>query len=505
MPKTPRRPAPKAPRKETCRKSRSERPAKRKSSGAACLRKPCPEKTGELKVRHAHAAGIDIGSRFHYVAVGQSQEDVRSFESFTPGLRSMIEWLRERGVREVAMESTGIYWLPVFEILADEGFEVILVDAHQTRHVAGRKSDVSDAQWIQQLHTYGLLSAAFRPAEEFCRLRTLVRHRKSLVENGAMHSLHMQKALDEMNLHLHHVLSDITGVSGMAMIDAILSGERDAQRLAAMADRRVKKSRAEIEAALSGNYREQTLFVLRQALESYRHTQRQIAECDRYIEESLAQLSALAGSERVDTIPSEAPLEPCAATSPEVKKKHLVSKKAQKAAQTKCLAAQFAAIIGVDLSAVPGLGILAIFTLLSEIGTDMSKWRHAKAFASWLGLCPNHKISGGRVLSRRSRKVVNRAANILRVAAMVVGRTDTPLGSFFRRKKAQLGAPKATTATARKLACLIYEMIRTQTEYRHLDSSAYQKAYDEHRLKSLRKRAEELGYDLIEREEQQAA
>jgi hypothetical protein len=316
-----------------------------------------------------------------------------------------------------------------------------------------------------------------------------------------MHTLHMQKALNEMNLHLHHVLSDITGQSGLAILDAILSGERDGKRLAALADRRVKKSPAQFEAALSGNYREQTLFVLRQALESYRHCQRQIEECDRCIQAHVEHMSALARRAGVETEPSAADqAAPPTAADPKRKKERPASKNAQKNAQTQHLGAQLKAMVGVDLTAIPGMGILALFTLLSEIGTDMSKWRSAKAFTSWLGLCPNHKISGGRILSRHSRRVINRAANILRVIALVIGKTDTPLGCFFRRKRAQLGAPKAITATARKLACLVYQMIRTQTEYREIDSTAYQKAYDLQRLKSLRKRAEELGYDLIERQ-----
>lgn len=497
-----------SPKKKAAQKPRSKRASKRKSSNAAKGSKRRLEKPeAQWEIKHPHAAGIDVGSRTHFVAVGQEKADVRAFDSTTPGLRKMVQWLKERGVEDVAMESTSNYWMPVFEIIADEGLEVILVDAHQTRHVAGRKSDLSDAQWIQQLHTYGLLSAAFRPAEEICRLRTLVRHRKSLVEESSMAILHMHKALDEMNLHLHHHLSDLSGMSGLAILDAILAGERDPVRLAGMVDYRVKKSRSQIEAALTGNYREQCLFVLRQALETYRHLQGQLADCDRYIEEWLGELSAQAASKpaaEVEPAVAAAPIESASPSdSPgkksKSKKNKAPSKNAQKIAQNELLAARLKAILGVDLTAVPGLAILAIYTLLSEIGTDMSRWRNAKAFVSWLGLCPNHKISGGRVLSRGSRRVISRAATIFRVAATALGRTDTPLGCFFRRKRAQLGAPKAITATARKLACLVYQMIRTQTEYCAMDGSAYEQAYIAHRVKSLRRGAEELGYELIER------
>ena len=500
-------------KKKAPQKPRSERSSKRKSSNAAKGSKRRLEKPGQQwEIKHPHAAGIDIGSRTHFVAVGQEKADVRAFDSTTPGLRKMIQWLKERGVEHAAMESTGNYWMPVFEIIADEGLGVVLVDAHQTRHVAGRKSDQSDAQWIQQLHTYGLLSAAFRPAEEICRLRTLVRHRKSLVEESSMATLHMHKMLDEMNLHLHHTLSDLTGVSGLAILEAILRGERDPAQLAGLVDPRVKTSRAQIEAALTGNYREQSLFVLGQALESYRHKQGQLAECDRYIEEWLGHLSRQAASkrtEKADAASEVGAIDPAASSVPAAgkskpRKSKTASRNAQKIAQTELLAARLKAIIGVDLTAVPGLGILAIFTLLSEIGTEMSRWRNAKAFVSWLGLCPNHKISGGRVLSRGSRRVVSRAATILRVAATTIGKTDTPLGCFFRRKRAQLGAPKAITATARKLACLVYQMIQTQTEYRAMDGSAYEQAYTAHRLKSLKRRAEELGYELTERPAQAA-
>lgn len=279
------------------------------------------------------------------------------------------------------MESTGMYWLPLYEKLEEAGLRPILVDSRATRHVCGRKSDQSDCEWIQQLHSYGLLRAAFRPEDAICRLRTLKGHRKTLVELGAMCTQHMQKALDGMNLHLHHVLSDLSGTSGMAIIDEILKGERDPRKLASMADRRVKKSAAEIEAALTGNYRHEELFVLKQSLASLRHCQQQIEECDREI---LQQLTAFrekcppaANVQAADPTPAEA-----AAPVP------AKARSKKRSEQEQALAALLTRILGVDLTEIPGLGVLAVLTLLSEIGHDMSRWRNAKAFASWLGLCP---------------------------------------------------------------------------------------------------------------------
>ena len=466
-PATPRSaPAPKRP-------SKGRRRASAKKRGAALP-------AAEWQVVHSRAAGIDIGTREHWVSAGPGEGEAnrRPFGTNTPDLEAMAAWLQERGVTHVAMESTGLYWLPVYERLEEAGFAVILVDARQTKHTAGRKSDLLDCEWIAQLHTYGLLRAAFRPTDAVCRLRTLQRHRKTLVEASARSVLHMQKALDGMNLHVHHALSHLAGISGLAMIDAILRGQRDPQKLAALADRRVQKSPAQLAAALTGNYRAEELFVLGQARATHQHYEAQLARCEEQIE---AQLEAL-GAACPEPV-AAAPLAPA---------------RRRESPQNQKRAALLRRLFGVDLTRIPGLAVLAVLTLLSEIGTDMSRWRHAQAFASWLGLCPNHRISGGRVLSAGTRKVVNRAATVFRLAALAVSRTDTPLGCFYRRKAAQLGAPKAITATARKMACLVYEMIRTGREYHAIETSTYQKHYDEHRLQAFRKRARELGYDLVQ-------
>jgi len=495
---TPLTPSPASPRPASApkRPSRGRRGSKKPSRG--------PQPSADWEVKHPDAAGIDIGTREHWVAVGggRAKPSTRKFGTCTPDLEEMVAWLQACGIRDVAMESTGMYWLPVYERLEEAGFVVILADARQTKHIHGRKSDQLDCEWIGQLHTYGLLGAAFRPTDAVCRLRTIQRHRKTLVESAARCVQHLQKAFDGMNLHVHHALSDLTGVSGMAMIEAILRGERDPQKLAALADRRVKKSPAQLAAALTGNYRDEELFVLGQALASYRHYQQQIAACE---EKILVQLEALrAACPEKSAAAAAAPATDEAATTDEAAATEEATatakapRRRRRSEKEESLAAALQRIFGVDLTALPGLGVMAVLTLLSEIGADMSRWRHAKAFASWLGLCPNHRISGGRLLSVTSRKVVNRAATAFRLAAMVAGQTETPLGRFYRRKAAQFGAPKAITATARKMACLVYEMIRTGQAYRPMEASAYQKRYDEQRFKSFRKRAKELGYELVE-------
>ena len=463
---------------------------KRKARGSHRPQGEGRQRRSTLRITNPDAAGIDVGSQAHYVAVSEERAEVsvRSFGAYTAQLDELVQWLKDCAVKTVVMESTGVYWIPLFQKLEEAGLEVLLVDARQAKHVPGRKSDVQDCQWLQQLHTYGLLRAAFRPEDGICRLRTLQRHRKELVQCASMWIEHMQKALNEMNLHLHHVLSDISGYSGLAILDAILAGERDPRKLASLADYRVKKSRAQIEAALTGDYRAELLFVLRQSLENYRQIQQQITQCDLGIEKQLAQI--------VDCANRSQGCEPTPPSSKSAGGKP--GKTKPKDALELSLAGHLVRILGVDLTSIPGLNVLAILTLISEIGTNMAKWRNEKAFVSWLGLSPNNKISGQRVLSSRTRKVVNRAATTLRLAAMVVGHTNTPLGSFYRRKRAQLGAPKAITATARKLGCLIYRLIKNGQGYQELDLHTYELKYKDQILNSLRKRANSFGFDLVE-------
>jgi transposase len=463
---------------------------KRKARGNHCQQGKGNQRRSKLTITNPDAGGIDVGSQVHYVAVpeGRAQTSVRSFGAYTAQLDELVQWLKDCGITTVAMESTGVYWIALFQKLEEAGLEVLLVDARQAKHVPGRKSDVQDCQWLQQLHSYGLLRAAFRPEDAICRLRTLQRHRKDSVEYAAMWIQHMQKALNEMNLHLHHVLRDISGYSGLAILDAILAGERDPRKLASLAHYRVQKSKAQIEAALTGDYRPELLFVLSQSLQNYRQIQQQIAECDLRIEQQLAKIADCANPNQDCAL--EQQVQDSAGCKP--------PKRKSKDALESSLAAHLKRILGVDLTTIPGLDVLAILTLVSEIGVNMAKWRNAKAFVSWMGLSPNNKISGQRVLSSRTRKVVNRAATTLRLAAMVLGKTNTPLGSFYRRKRAQFGAPKAMTATARKLGCLIYHLIKKGQGYQELDLHTYELKYQDQILNSLRKRAKDFGFDLVE-------
>src|SRR6202795_4123864 len=463
---------------------------KRKARGSHRPQGEGNQRRSQLRITNPDAAGIDIGSQVHYVAVPEerAQRAVRSFGAYTAQLDEIAHWLKECAVKTVAMESTGIYWIALYQKLEEAGFEVLLVDARQAKHVPGRKSDVQDCQWLQQLHTYGLLRAAFRPEDSVCRLRTLQRHRKNLVEYTAMWIQHIQKALNEMNLHLHHVLSDISGYSGLAILDAILAGERDPRKLASLAHHRVQKSQAQIEAALTGDYRSELLFVLSQSLQNYRQIQQQIVQCDLSIEKQLAKMANCPNPSQ-DSEPRQQSAASAGGKPPKTKPKEALEIS---------LAGHLKRILGVDLTTIPGLNVLTILTLLSEIGTNMAKWRNERAFVSWLGLSPNNKISGQRVLSSRTRKVVNRAATALRLAAMILGKTNTPLGSFYRRKRAQLGAPKAITATARKLGCPIDPLIKNGQGYKPPDLHTYELQYKGQILNSLRKRAHTFGFDLVQ-------
>jgi len=399
-------------------------------------------------------------------------------------------------VSTVAMEATGIYWMSLFDKIEAAGIEVILVDPHSVRQVPGRKSDVMDCQWLQQLHACGLLRGAFRPASAVRRLRVLCRHRADLVCEGASHLQQAQKALVQMNVQLHLVVSDINGQTGLRIIEAILAGQREASALAQLRDPRIKKSTvAEMEAALTGHYTEEQLFALKQNLDAWKFFQSQLAACDLQIE---AALKAMASAEKIGVPPK--PVPGAAPGSKGARKKRSRPLHGNNA-MTLDLSEQVRRVCGVDLMKVCGLNLLSVLMILAEIGVDMNRWRSAKAFSSWLGLCPGTRISGGKNLSRRSRHVVNRAAILLRLAALAAGQTDTWIGRFYRRKRAHLGAPKAITATAHKLACVIYHMLKYQEEYVPLDVAIYDLKAQEHRTRRLRKQAEELGFELVERKE----
>jgi transposase len=432
------------------------------------------KKPGRLPKHLGHlntfAAGIDIGSRSHFVAIpeGIDEPSVREFSTFTDDLERLADWLVVCGITTVAMESTGIYWIPVFEILENRGLEVKLVNARHVKNVPGRKSDVLDCQWLQQLHTYGLLRGAFRPTEQVCALRAYVRQRSTLVANAAAHIQHMQKALAQMNLLLHNVVSDITGMTGMRIITAILAGERDPQKLAAFRDRRCKNSQETIARSLQGNYRPEHLFSLKQAVELYEFYQAKIAECERQILEQLQQFDAVASD----------PDRP-AGTPPAT------------------LAEALQRMSGVDLARIPGIDTDTALKIIAEIGIDMSRWKSEKEFASWLGLCPGSKISGGKVLSSASKKVANRVAVALRMAAYALLRSKSALGAYIRRLRARLGAPKAITATAHKLARLVYSLLKHGTAYVDAGQDTYEERYRSRVVQNLKRKALELGFEMV--------
>jgi len=436
------------------------------------------QQTG-LPVIHERAAGIDIGSRFHVVAVspGLASQPVQTFQAFTGDLKRMATWLVETGVTTVAMESTGVYWIPVFEILEEHGLEVILANARDAKGVPGRKSDVNDAQWLQRLHACGLLRASFRPAADIAALRAYLRQRERLTDYAASHIQHMQKALTLMNLQLHHVVSDVTGATGLKIIRAIVAGQRDPTALAVFRDIRCKASPETICAALVGNYREEHVFVLSQSLALYDFYQARIAECDDAIEQLLVKLNA---SKAVPVTPLPVPRNRC-------RQIHEPRFDVRSALYQ---------LTGVDLTQIHGIGPYLALRLIAECGTDLSRWRTAKHFTSWLTLSPGCKISGGKVLSSHTRKTANRVTAHLRLAAVTIGRTSTALGAFYRRLAARIGKAKAVTATARKLAVLFYNAMRFGMSYKDPGSDYYEQAYRDRVIRQLQRRATEMGYSL---------
>jgi transposase len=427
-----------------------------------------------------NAAGVDVGATEIYIAVPADRDPypVRCFRTFTADLKAAAEWLRGCGIESIAMESTGVYWIPFFQILETAGFQVFLVNARHVKHVPGRKSDVSDCQWLQQLHSVGLLRASFRPEQAVCAIRSILRHREGLIQIASTHIQHMQKALDQMNLQLHHVISDITGSTGMAVITAILNGERDPQSLAKLRDPRIKASEETIAAALVGDYRREHLFTLQQSVTAYRNCQELIAGCDDEIE---AYLNAF-----------DAPHAPEAPLGPP-KDRHKPRRNEMKFD----LRSHLYRIFGVDLTEVPGINSLTAHVLLAEVGPDLSRFANAGAFASWLGLCPDNKISGGKVLSVKTRVVKNRAAMALRMAAQSLHRSQSYLGAYYRRMRAKLGTPKAITAAAHKLGRVIYRLLTTREPYNESIFSAYEAQHRRRAEANIRHHARTLGFDLV--------
>ena len=433
---------------------------------------------GSLPMVHPNAAAIDIGARMHVAAVGADRtvEPVRSFGTFTTDLHRLVDWFAECGVETVVMESTSVYWIPVFELLEARGFVVFLVNARDAKHVPGRKTDVSDAQWLQRLHSHGLLRASFRPKGEIVELRAYLRQRERLLEYAASHIQHMQKALTEMNLQLHHVVADITGATGLRIIRAILAGERDPAVLALLRDTRCHASVETITKALTGHYRAEHLFALEQALALYDTYQRRHAGAR--IEAVLKQLS-FRRSREINPLPSP----------------RRGMRRQPNGPGFDVRVALFA-LLGKDLTQINGLGPYLALKLVAECGDDLSAWPSAKHFTSWLCLAPSNKISGGKVLSSRTRRSGSRAAALLRLSAVTIGRTDTALGAFYRRLSARIGKVKAITATARKIAVLFYNALRHGMDYVDPGASSYEIRYRARVIDNLHRRAKAFGFVL---------
>lgn len=435
-----------------------------------------------MSLMNANAAGLDIGSEEIWVCVpaDRDAQPVRKFGTYTPDLHDLAQWLKMCDIETVAMESTGVYWIPAYEILEAEGFKVCLVNARHLKNVPGRKSDVADCQWAQQLHSYGLLNGSFRPEGEMCVLRAYLRHRASLIEHRAPHVLHMQKALLQMNIQLSQVLSDITGVTGMAIIREIVGGNHDPVKLAELRDPRCGKPESEIAKALTGNYRAEHLFALKQALALYEIYTQKIAECDEEIER---QFSVVKPIHDDDNLP---PLD----TSD---KRNTHSKNAP-SYDVRTMLYQ---ILGVDLIAIPGLNAGTAETIISEIGTDMSRWPSVKHFCSWLGLAPHNDISGGKILRSRTLKTRNRAGQAFRLAAQAVGKTQSAFGAFFRRMRSKKGPREAIVATAHKIARTFYFMLRNRQPFHVFTSQEYDQFQRQREIRRLQKKAANLGLVLI--------
>ncbi len=429
-----------------------------------------------LSLTNPNAAGVDIGSAMHLVAVPPDRDDepVREFPSFTADLHALADWLEGCGVDTVAMESTGVYWIALYELLERRGFTVLLVNARHVKNVSGRKSDVLDCQWLQQLHSFGLLHGAFRPADRVCELRSITRQRAMLLRSQARHVQHMQKALTQMNIQLANVLADVAGVTGQKIVRAIVAGERDTHTLAAYRDARVKASVEEIAKSLEGTWRDEHLFALKQALAGFDFCGAQLAECDSEIEQRLQALHVH------DGIPSKGKKRSKARNAPKFDVREQLFK-----------------VCGVDLTRIDGIDVSTAMTVISEIGADMSRFPTVKHFTSWLGLCPGTKISGGKVLGSKSKRTANRATQALKLAAAALRSSKSALGAYYRRMSARMDKPKAVTAAAHKLARLIYVMLTRGEEYTDLGQQYFEERYRERVVRQLTKRARELGLELV--------
>ena len=437
-----------------------------------------------LSITYPNAAGIDIGSASHFVAVPPDRDDdpVREFPSFTVDLNALADWLKACGVETVAMESTGVYWIPLFELLESRGFTVLLVNARHVKNVSGRKSDVLDCQWLQQLMTYGLLSGAFRPAEQVCVLRSLWRQRAMLLRSQGRDVQHMQKALTQMNIQLTNVISDVAGETGQKILRAIVAGERDGQVLGAMKNARIRASIDEIAKSLQGTWRAEHLFALKQALGAFDFVGSQLTECDHEIEQQLQCLQTHEGE------PAKGKQRGRARNAPKFD-----------------LRTQLFKMCGVDLTRIDGIDVTTALAVISETGADMSRFPTVGHFASWLGLCPGTKITGGKVISGKTKRCANHAAQALKLAAAALRTSRSALGAYFRRMCSRMDKSKAVAAAAHKLARLIYTMLTKGEEYTDKGQDYYEERYRERVLWQLTHRAKKMGMKLVATELPQPA
>jgi len=446
--------------------------------------------TAKLELVYPHTAGIDIGSERHYVAVGQGKDHVRSFGCFTRDITEMASWLKSEGIVSVVMESTGCYWIPVYEILESHGFRVALVNASHVKNAPGRKSDVQDCQWLQKIYSVGLLRDSFIPTESIRRLRSYTRLKEDHIRRASSHIQHMHKAFDQMNIKFHQVLSETTGVSSMKVMKAIVAGERSASALLSLCTTRIKNQKeSEILQSLEGNYRQEHIFALKQAIAGYEFYMQQVEECDREIETLLQELTATLESSSSDSR---------GGSSSNRSNALRPLKRIRRRDPGYNLEAQLERLTGgVNLSVLPGMTAYNSLQLLAEIGTDMSRWPTEKHFTSWLGISPGSHKSGKKKGESRTKRLGTSASTILRVAARNIGRSKTALGGFYRRISSIKDAPTAITATARKLAVQIYNLLKFKKEYHEYGSKEYEDRYNKLRFKNLEKKADKLGYKLV--------
>jgi transposase len=437
-----------------------------------------------LEIVHPDAAGIDIGNESHYVAVPPTRDSqpVRRFGCTTSELKEMAVWLKQCAIRTIALQSTGVYWIAVYDILEQAGFEVYLVNANQTKNLPGRKSDVQESQWLMKLHTYGLLRNSFRPSQEIRTMRTYWRQRNDLVRAAGRHIQRMQKALTQMNIQLANVLSDVSGMTGQAIVKAILAGERDPYQLAALRNWRVKASGEQIARSLEGNWQEDLLFVLQQEQDGYEFCQKQMAECDQRIEQYLQQREDRSAG----------------ASLPEEKRKERLRKKKKGNTPQFDLRTELFHMAGADLTQIDGVDVMTAMTILSEVGWDMSKWKTEHHFVSWLRLCPDNKISGDKIIGKGRLPTTNRATSALRMAASTLRVSNTYLGAQFRRLRTKLGAPIAIKAMAAKLARLVYRVLRYGMPFVDKGAEFYEAQHRTQQIKYLKWRAAKMGLQIIE-------